>query len=601
MAPFKQIRGTTRIGSDTAPDGTPPAVVEVPGAPLQFMDIADGHLFGVGIIRGKVRNAGTLAPGFRPLDETCAVEQGPPVWDSAAFQGVNRIGQLDIDGDFEQTGLGTLIIEIAPLSSPAPGHDKVVITGRASLAGKLVIRCFETDPGGSSEITILSATQGLSGEFDYCTPGYKVKYDTLTNSVKLVPMRTGGVTVQRLSQGGTAAWANCGLGEPRCANNSSASNCGCAIPASCAAPGADCRCGQVFFQQNTFATDGCVATSGTMIANCLISTLGATPPLWNTISSNPDQGPDAFKNGVHVPLVCRTISNDWDWVNFPGALRVVAPFESFERVEVTASDVRPECGNLRATWDDVIAGFLWSNVPVAVRVKGDGHTVVASKARINGGVRVIDIADPGYVSNTTLDTYQTIKKLDVIRPGATSPTLYRAAAGSPCEILATDAQGRRSGFDPATGIEYQEIPGVRFSIEYPNDLQASDQPGAIRDRNTASKIFEIDAPGTALTFQVFGTAVGQTVFGVVGVGRATTPQLAAQLITLAPGTVDAVPVVIPSLCPGDANGDRIVDESDLGLLLASWYRLPDGDVNGDDLTDESDLGLVLANWLRVCP
>ncbi len=58
---------------------------------------------------------------------------------------------------------------------------------------------------------------------------------------------------------------------------------------------------------------------------------------------------------------------------------------------------------------------------------------------------------------------------------------------------------------------------------------------------------------------------------------------------------------IGTACPGDLNGDRNVNESDLGLLLASFLTGPGGDLDGDLDTDESDLGILLANWLNVCP
>ncbi len=57
----------------------------------------------------------------------------------------------------------------------------------------------------------------------------------------------------------------------------------------------------------------------------------------------------------------------------------------------------------------------------------------------------------------------------------------------------------------------------------------------------------------------------------------------------------------PLPCPGDLNGDRRVNESDLGILLQSWQSGPGGDADGDGDTDESDLGILLQNWQVVCP
>ncbi|MFO0837539.1 MAG: VCBS repeat-containing protein [Phycisphaerae bacterium] len=53
-------------------------------------------------------------------------------------------------------------------------------------------------------------------------------------------------------------------------------------------------------------------------------------------------------------------------------------------------------------------------------------------------------------------------------------------------------------------------------------------------------------------------------------------------------------------CDGDLNHDRVVDESDLGILLAAWQNGDAGDVDGDGDTNESDLGIVLARWQVNC-
>ncbi len=55
-----------------------------------------------------------------------------------------------------------------------------------------------------------------------------------------------------------------------------------------------------------------------------------------------------------------------------------------------------------------------------------------------------------------------------------------------------------------------------------------------------------------------------------------------------------------SPCPGDLNGDRSVNSSDLGILLGAWLRVDDGDIDGDNVTNEVDLGILLANWSVSC-
>jgi hypothetical protein len=54
-------------------------------------------------------------------------------------------------------------------------------------------------------------------------------------------------------------------------------------------------------------------------------------------------------------------------------------------------------------------------------------------------------------------------------------------------------------------------------------------------------------------------------------------------------------------CPGDLDGDRDVDQADLGILLAAWGTTADGDLDCDGDTDQSDLGILLANWGETCP
>ncbi|MBW7906273.1 MAG: hypothetical protein LC135_04670 [Phycisphaerae bacterium] len=53
-------------------------------------------------------------------------------------------------------------------------------------------------------------------------------------------------------------------------------------------------------------------------------------------------------------------------------------------------------------------------------------------------------------------------------------------------------------------------------------------------------------------------------------------------------------------CPGDVNGDGVVNQSDLGILLANFgQNVPPGtlgDLNGDGVVGQPDLGILLANF-----
>lgn len=61
----------------------------------------------------------------------------------------------------------------------------------------------------------------------------------------------------------------------------------------------------------------------------------------------------------------------------------------------------------------------------------------------------------------------------------------------------------------------------------------------------------------------------------------------------------AVRSALPSPCPADRNGDRTVNGTDLGRMLASWGT-PQDDISGDGTTDGTDLGMLLSAW-GTCP
>jgi V8-like Glu-specific endopeptidase len=59
-------------------------------------------------------------------------------------------------------------------------------------------------------------------------------------------------------------------------------------------------------------------------------------------------------------------------------------------------------------------------------------------------------------------------------------------------------------------------------------------------------------------------------------------------------------VCIPINCPGDFDGDLIVDQADLGHLLSYYGNGAGGDIDGDGDTDQADLGALLGNFNVNC-
>ena len=57
----------------------------------------------------------------------------------------------------------------------------------------------------------------------------------------------------------------------------------------------------------------------------------------------------------------------------------------------------------------------------------------------------------------------------------------------------------------------------------------------------------------------------------------------------------------PQPCPGDMDGDRDVDHSDLGILLSLWGATDECDLDCDGDIDQGDLAILLVHWGERCP
>lgn len=70
------------------------------------------------------------------------------------------------------------------------------------------------------------------------------------------------------------------------------------------------------------------------------------------------------------------------------------------------------------------------------------------------------------------------------------------------------------------------------------------------------------------------------------------------------GTTGAISVFVadPITCPGESDGDGVVNGSDLGALLGDWGPNPGSpsDLDGNGIVDGADLGILLSSW-GACP
>jgi len=71
-------------------------------------------------------------------------------------------------------------------------------------------------------------------------------------------------------------------------------------------------------------------------------------------------------------------------------------------------------------------------------------------------------------------------------------------------------------------------------------------------------------------------------------------------VGLAAGAALMLAAEARAACPGDANGDGVVNVTDFLLVLANWgagpFEPPGADTNGDGVVNVTDFLLVLAGW-----
>ena len=99
----------------------------------------------------------------------------------------------------------------------------------------------------------------------------------------------------------------------------------------------------------------------------------------------------------------------------------------------------------------------------------------------------------------------------------------------------------------------------------------------------------------------------RSVFSSVGIALAPPGQGDRGIVVVDIFDVYIVAAIPP--CFGDANGDGIVDFSDITTVLGNWLKdytntptgTGPGDANFDGVVNFSDITTVLGNWLRICP
>lgn len=64
-------------------------------------------------------------------------------------------------------------------------------------------------------------------------------------------------------------------------------------------------------------------------------------------------------------------------------------------------------------------------------------------------------------------------------------------------------------------------------------------------------------------------------------------------------------LIAPAICPGDANGDNVVEFADIAAALVNYNASGEagilGDADRNGLVDFADIGFILVNWGSTCP
>lgn len=142
------------------------------------------------------------------------------------------------------------------------------------------------------------------------------------------------------------------------------------------------------------------------------------------------------------------------------------------------------------------------------------------------------------------------------------------------------------------------VTGEFVFLSFTGGLQGADLDGteAVPGASVIANIIYLDLDNL---HDVLGVKSLEQIW-LVDAGGATNEIEPIETFSLNPVTVTPPP------CPGDINGDRAVDLSDLAGLLAHFgltggATLADGDLNGDGNVDLSDLAFQLSNFGLVCP
>lgn len=175
--------------------------------------------------------------------------------------------------------------------------------------------------------------------------------------------------------------------------------------------------------------------------------------------------------------------------------------------------------------------FLCNNDPVILDV--GGHFVLATGKTTVEGVETYSINDPGHQRSTLLPYGNRFLGIRKFSSSATPPTGLRISGHSPIQLLVTDPQGRRTGINPSSHEELNEIPDASYgseSLSVDDDSDTTPITAEIFEvLHPTDGTYEVTVVGTGIgTYRLnfigydqFGNPTVQTIFGVTNEGVTT--------------------------------------------------------------------------------
>lgn len=160
----------------------------------------------------------------------------------------------------------------------------------------------------------------------------------------------------------------------------------------------------------------------------------------------------------------------------------------------------------------------WDHYVLAIGVSDTGDIMILDPLGPQAAPKPLSVAYPaGYISSRTFHIYN----------GDEPQSQFEVRAKCPIELLVTDSQGRRTGFDPRIGIYYNEIPEADYALE-PN-IAGGEPIKVFSAKNYNSESYTVAVIGTGsgayeLTYLTFTeTGNGSEVFeGVITKGEVQT-------------------------------------------------------------------------------